>query len=264
MDYEKYKCIRVERNDRILTLTLNRPEHLNAANPELHRELSEIFEDAGQDEDCRVVVLTGAGRAFSAGGDLKWIKSMHSDPSALRSQMAESKKIINGLLALDKPLIARVNGPALGLGATLAFFCDIIIASDEAEFGDPHVKMGLSAGDGGPIILPLLTGICKAKELLFTGDVIPAEEAERLGLINRVVPAEELDAAVDAMARKLANGAPVAIRYTKQAINKHVSFWVNLILESSLAYEGHSFLTEDLVEAVDAFMEKRKPTFKGR
>ncbi|MCC7414075.1 MAG: enoyl-CoA hydratase/isomerase family protein [Gammaproteobacteria bacterium] len=263
MDYQRYKCIQVTSEDRVLTLTLNRPERLNAANPELHRELAGIFQDVREDQDCAVVVLTGAGRAFSAGGDLAWIRSMHSDPGALRNQMEESKKIINDLLALDKPLIAKVNGPALGLGATLALFCDIIIASDRAEFGDPHVKMGLAAGDGGPIILPLLIGICKAKELLFTGEVIPAVEAERLGMINRVVPAAELDRAVEELARKLAAGAPIAIRYTKQAINRHVSFWVNLILESSLALEGHSFLTEDLVEAVDAFREKRRPVFKG-
>jgi enoyl-CoA hydratase len=264
MDYERYQCIRVTRQDRVLTLTLNRPDRLNAANPELHRELATIFQDVKEDADCNVVVLTGAGRAFSAGGDLRWIRAMHSDPAALRMQMEESKKIINDLLALDKPLIARVNGPALGLGATLALFCDIIIASDQAEFGDPHVKMGLAAGDGGPIILPLLTGICKAKELLFTGDVISAAEAERLGLINRVVPAAELDQAVGDLAERLVRGAPVAIRYTKQAVNRHLVFWVNLILESSLALEGHTFLTADLVEAVDAFLEKRKPRFQGR
>lgn len=263
MDYAKYERILTQRDGKVLTLIMNRPEQLNAVDGRLHYELSEIFRDVQHDPETNVVVLTGAGRGFCAGGDLDWLKKIADNKIMFGQMLSEGKKIINDLLELEKPIIARVNGPAMGLGATLALFCDIIIASEKAKFADPHVKVGIAAGDGGCVIWPLLVGICKAKELLLTGDAILAGEAERMGLINRAVPLEELDKTVYELARRLADGPTQAINSTKVAINKNVKFFTNLILDTSLALEGHNFYTQDIIEAINAFKEKREPVFKG-
>lgn len=263
MDYSKYQRIIAKKDEKVLTLTLNRPEQLNAVDARLHYELSEIFRDVQHDPEINVVVLTGAGKAFCAGGDLDWIKELALDKAAPGLILSEGKKIINDLLELEKPVIARVNGPAIGLGATLALFCDIIISSEKAKFADPHVKVGLVAGDGGCVIWPLLIGICKAKELLMTGDAISAKEAERMGLINKAVPQEELDKTVYELAQRLTSGPTRAINSTKIAINKNVKFFTNLILDTSLSLEGHTLNTQDLLEALNALKEKKEPSFKG-
>jgi enoyl-CoA hydratase len=265
MDYSRYECILVKKEGKVLTLTLHRPEQLNAVNSRMHTELAQIFRDVREEKEVNVIILTGTGRAFSAGGDVRLIEESYSNREAIkRVVLDEAKKIIYDLLELEKPVIAKVNGPATGLGATIALFCDIIIASEKAVFGDPHVKVGVVAGDGGCVIWPLLVGICKAKEMLFTGDLLTAKEAERIGLINRVVPAEDLDKTVDELAQRLASGATQAISATKIAVNKHVKFFTDLILDTSLALEGHTFYTDDVKEAYEAMLEKRKPVFKGR
>jgi enoyl-CoA hydratase len=164
---------------------------------------------------------------------------------------------------LEKPIIAKLNGPTMGLGATVALFCDVIIASEKAMIADPHVKVGLAAGDGGCVIWPLLVGICRAKELLMTGDSLSAKDAERMGLINRAVPPEELDRAVAELANRLAGGPLQAINATKMSINKSLKFFVDLILDTSVAMEGHTFYTNDFIEAINAFKEKRAPLYKG-
>lgn len=263
IDYSKYQRILVHRDEKVLTLTMHRPEQLNAVDAQLHYELSEIFRDVQHDFETNVVVLTGAKRAFCAGGDLNWLQKLSQNSVILGQTLTEGKKIINDLLELEKPIIARVNGPAMGLGATLALFCDIIIASENAKFADPHVKVGITAGDGGCVIWPLLVGICKAKELLLTGDTLSPREAERIGLINRVVSPEELDKTVYELAHRLAKGPTQAINSTKAVINKNVKFFTNLILDTSLALERHTFCTQDLIEAINAFQEKREPLFKG-
>ncbi|MCX8176279.1 MAG: enoyl-CoA hydratase-related protein [Candidatus Bathyarchaeota archaeon] len=260
-DYSKYKTIKIDKVDQIAIVTLNRPEVLNAVNAEMHAELVSIFRDLAEDEEVRTVILTGAGRAFSAGGDIKWMLEMKHDPSSIMSSQYEAKQIIDGILNLKVPIIAAINGPAVGLGATIALFCDIIIASEEAQIGDPHVKMGIVAGDGGAVIWPLLIGIAKAKELLMTGELINAKEAERIGLINKVVPKEELMSTAMNLARRFTEGPGLAICWTKMVINKIVKQYVNLILDNSLALESITFLSEDHKEAVKAFIEKRKPKF---
>lgn len=262
-DYSQYQCLKTEIKDKIMTLTLNRPEVLNAVDSKMHTELAQIFPEIQADSRVEVIILTGAGRAFSAGGDIKWMQDM-AKPGLLEYVLWEGKKIINDLLNLEKPIIANVNGPAVGLGATIALFCDIIIASEKASFADPHVRVGIVAGDGGAVIWPLLISVCKAKEYLMTGDPIEAKEAERIGLINRVVPAEKLDETVWELAFRLANGPIRAIRWTKVSVNKRLKATANLILDTSLALEGMTFQTEDHKEAVQAFIEKRKPQFKGR
>jgi enoyl-CoA hydratase len=176
----------------------------------------------------------------------------------------EAKKIVNDLLDLEQPIIAALNGAAVGLGATIALFCDVIFASDRVKIGDPHVKVGITAGDGGAVIWPLLCGVARAKEMLMTGDLIGADEAYRLGLVNHVVPHEELMDTAMAFAQRLANGPAYAIRTSKMSVNKMIKSVVNLILDTSLAYEGHSFRMEDQQEAVKAFLEKREPHFTGR
>ncbi len=263
MDYSRYRTLKAERTGKVLTLMFNRPESLNAVNGEMHAELASIFADIAADTDTEAVLFTGAGRAFCAGGDIGWMMEFGS-PGAIRRTLAEGKKIIQDMLEVEQPIIAALNGAATGLGATLALFSDVIFASEKAKIGDPHVRVGIVAGDGGAIIWPWLVGMARAKEYLFTGDLLTAQEAERIGLINRVVPAEKLHATAFEFAEKLANGPTAAIRYTKVSVNKILKDTVNTVLDTSLALEGHTMNTEDHREAVKAFVEKRQPTFKGK
>jgi len=264
MDYSRYKLIKVEKDDKIAVFTLNRPEALNAINAELHTELEDIFADVAQDNEVNVVVLTGAGRAFCSGGDVKGMDARQfDDPLKARVPLRYGKRLIHNMIEVEQPIIAAVNGDAVGLGATLALFCDIIIASEKARFGDPHVRVGLVAGDGGAVIWPLLCGVAKAKEYLMTGDLISAAEAERIGLINHAVPPGEVVPKAMELAHRLANGPTRAIRWTKLACNKRLRDEVNLVLDASLAVETISMLTEDHREAARAFVEKRSPKFKG-
>ena len=262
VDFTKYTTIRVERRDRILTLTFNRPDRLNAVDKRMHAELATIFEDAASDPDSDVVILTGEGRAFCAGGDIGWMQEMID--SGFDETAREAKRIIFSLLDCEKPIIAKVNGHATGLGATIALFCDLIYAAQTAKIGDPHVAIGLTAGDGGAVIWPQLVGYPRAKEFLLTGDLLPAPEAARIGLINHSVPAAELDARVDALADRLAAGAGVAIRTTKMSINIGLRGLASRILDASLAFEATSNTSADHREAVAAFREGRAPRFTGR
>jgi len=262
VDFTKYKTIRIDRRGRILTLTLNRPDKLNAVDRAMHAELASIFEDAAMDADSDVVVFTGEGRAFSAGGDIAWMQTMIDE--GFEQTAHEARRIIFSLLDCEKPIIAKVNGHATGLGATMALFCDVIFAAESARIGDPHVSIGLTAGDGGAIIWPQLIGYARAKEYLMTGDLILATEAARIGLINHAVPSADLDARVDAFADRLAGGALTAIRTTKMAINIGLKQLAASILDASLALEGLSNASADHQEAVTAFHEGRKPVFAGR
>lgn len=264
MDYAHYHNIKVERRGRILTLTLNRPDELNAVNKPLHDELATIFYDVQLDDEADVIVLTGAGRAFCAGGDLKFMKAMVDGEEGEFLSLVDAKKIVFSLLDLEKPIIAGVNGHAMGLGATIALFCDVIFMSSKARIGDPHVKAGVVAGDGGAVIWPQLVGYAKAKEYLMTGDPLTAEEAERIGLINHVVEPEELLNATYAFAEKLANGPTAAIKWTKVSTNIGLKQLAHSIMDTSLAYEWLTFQMDDHKEAVAAFLERREPKFQGR
>ncbi len=234
MNYDRYRYIRVEKTDRILRLTMNRPDRMNAVNPAMHTELTEIFADIRKDDDIGVVTLTGAGKAFCAGADLK---EPVPDRVAMDRVFVEAREILINILEIDKPIISGVNGPAAGLGATLALFPDIVIASDRARIGDTHVKVGLAAGDGGAVIWPLLVGVNKAKELLMTGEIIDASEAHRLGLFNHLVRHDELDRAVMDMAQKLIAGHQPAVRSTKKAINLYLKWMLNQVFDYSLQME---------------------------
>ena len=264
MDYVNYAELRIQREGTVLTVTMNRPERLNAIGGVMHEELSRLFYDIALDSETDVVILTGAGEAFSAGGDIEWMQEVIDQPEKFEQVAAEAKRIIFGILECDRPIIARLNGAATGLGATIALFCDIIIAADHARIGDPHVRVGFVAGDGGAVIWPQLVGYARAKEYLMTGDLMSAQEAERIGLINHVVPTADLDAKVGELATKLARGARKAIRWTKMATNIGLKQLAHTMMDASLAYESLSNRTADHQEAVRAFREKRKPVFVGR
>lgn len=264
MDFASYQCIEFRRDGRILTVVLNRPEQRNAVNARLHHELSRVFTDVQRDRDSDIVVLTGNGSAFCAGGDIDWMQLSVDEPDEFEKTAREAKDIVYSQLDLEKPLICKLNGHATGLGASLALLCDIIIASDEARIGDPHVSVGLVAGDGGALIWPQLVGYAKAKKYLLTGELMLAAEAERIGLITDVVPRAGLDAAVDAMAQRLVSGATKAIRWSKVTTNLPLRQLFHSYFDAGVAYECMSNLTADHAEAVKAFRERRKPVFTGR
>lgn len=261
---DNYEAIRIEKQGGVAILTLNRPERLNAVNGVLHSELSTVFQDLQGDGEVRAAVLTGAGRAFSAGGDF----SQGSDVTVAKLKtgltlMQEARRIVDSILDLEKPLIAAVNGAAVGLGATVALHCDVVIAAKNARFGDPHVKMGITAGDGGAVIWPLLVGVNRAKYMLMTGDLISATEALEMGLVNRVVEEGEALPEAVALAQRLAAGPAFAIQSSKTAVNKLLKAVSNLVLPLSLALEEVSMTKDDHREAVRAFQEKREPRFEG-
>ena len=260
--FASYKTLRFDRRGRILRVTIDRPP-MNAVDEDMHEEFSCVFDEVNRDPACEVVVLTGAGRAFSAGGDAAWLQSMAEDPARFRRIAPAAKRIVFGLLELEKPIICRLNGPAAGLGATIALMCDVIVAADTATICDPHVRMGLVAGDGGAVIWPQLVGYPRAKELLMTGEMLTMERAERLGLVNHVVPAAALDEKVDALADALAGGATWAIRWTKTAVNIPLRRLAHEIMDASIAYEMGTNLMADHREAVAAFRAKRRPSFTG-
>jgi enoyl-CoA hydratase len=263
MDYSAYQFIRAERSGRVLTLTLTNPP-MNTVQMELHNELSRIFHDVQVDHDSDVIVLTGAGEVFSAGGDIPNMQRRIDDPELFNRKNVEMKRIIFGLIELEKPIICRINGDCMGLGATLALLCDLIVAVDSARIADPHVKMGYVAGDGGAIIWPQLIGFARAKQYLLLGDPITAPEAERIGLVNFSVPQAELDAKVDQLAQRLVSGATKAIRWTKTSMNIQLRQLAHTLLDASLAYEALTNVSADHQEAVTAFKEKRRPVFTGK
>lgn len=263
MNFEAYRSITFSRRNRVLTITLNRPDSLNAVDAQMHEELAQVFVEASRDPESDLIVVTGAGRAFCAGGDIDWMQEAIDVPARFEKTAREAKQIVYSLLDCEKPVIAKVNGHATGLGATIALFCDLIFASKRAKIGDPHVSVGFVAGDGGAVIWPQLIGYARAKEYLLTGDLMPAEDAARIGLINRAVDGEELDALVDSYADRLNAGAIKAIRWTKMATNIGLKQLAHSMMDACLAYESLSNVTRDHQEAVNAFREKRAAIFTG-
>lgn len=267
LDPKKYKHILIDvREDGVAIATLNRPKRLNATNRRLHWEMSELARDTTLDGAVKALVITGAGRAFCAGGDFGPPEPDDPPPGEPNhfADMAEGAAIVENLLDCPKPIISAVNGPAMGLGASLALLCDIVVASRSAIFADPHVKLGLGAGDGGQVIWPLLMGPNRAKYYLMTGDKLTAEEGDRLGLVNFVVDDEDLMPRALEIAERLANGPARAIAASKVPLNRYLKAIAQQILPLSLEMELGTYTTEDAKEAGMAFMEKRDPVFRGR
>ena len=264
MTADDFATLRLERVGQVLRVTIDHPSSpLNAVDDRLHQDLTALFAGLKRENEARAVLLTGRGRAFSAGGDFAWFPALQ-EPGRLEALRRDAKQLIWDLLDVEVPIVAAVNGHAMGLGASIALLCDVIFMADTATIGDPHVKVGIVAGDGGAAIWPLAVGPARAKEYLLTGDALTAAEAERIGLVNRVVPAAELDAAAMAFAARLAAGAPLAVRYTKLAVNKLVKDALNVAFDTSTALELLTFRSEDHREALAALREKRPPAFKGR
>jgi enoyl-CoA hydratase len=264
MNYSGYQAIAFRRDGNVLHATFNRPDVLNAFDEVLDRECGQLFSDVAVDEETNVLVLTGAGKAFSAGGDIEHMQAVIDQPHLFLDGIRNGKKLLFGMLDCPKPIIAKVNGAAIGLGATIALFSDIIIAANHAKIADPHVKVGFTAGDGGAVIWPALLGHARAKQYLLTGDTITGEDAARIGLINQAVPAAELDRVVDEFAQRIANGASLAIQWTKLSVNIALKQQLNDVIDASFAYEALSNQTADHQEAVNAFREKRAPRFTGK
>ncbi len=257
----QFDTMQLSRRGRLLTITLNRPESMNAVNLRLHEELAEVFDYAAADEHSDVVLLTGAGKAFSAGGDMDHILNLANNPELFHEEVRLAKRIVFSMLDLDKPLVCGMNGHAVGLGATLALFCDVIFAADHAKIGDPHVAVGLAAGDGGAVIWPQRIGLCRAKEYLMTGELLSAEKAADIGLINHCVPADEFEETVQQFCDRLLKGAPKAIRWTKVLLNQELKRVAHGLMDTGLTYESLSLRSADHREAISAMQEKRKPEF---
>ena len=262
MDFATYQRLTFERRQRVLWISIDAGP-MNAVDFELHEELAKVFYEAQNDQGSDLIVLTGAGRAFCAGGDMDWFQEMIDDPAKFRGITTDAKRIVNGLLEMEKPIVCRLNGAAAGLGASIALLCDVIIADERALIGDPHVKVGLVAGDGGAVIWPQLIGFARAKEMQLTGDMLRASEAVTMGLINYAVPTDQLDGKVDELVGKILANPRWAVRWTKTAVNLVLRDIANKVMEPAIAYEIASNATADRQEAVNAFVEKRAPNYTG-
>lgn len=262
MSMPALQTIELRREGRLLTIAFNRPDALNAFDKVMHDELPAALEFARDDEASDVIVLTGNGKAFSAGGDFAHILNNADNPAEFEHEIAMARQIVETLIDIEKPVICRLNGHAVGLGATIALMCDIIYASDRAKIGDPHVNIGLVAGDGGVLAWPQRIGLTRAKEYLLTGELIGAEEAAAIGLINRAYPLDNLDAEVARLCESLLAKPQFALRKTKALTNLEMKRLVPLLFEPGIRWEAESVRDPDHREAITALMEKRAPDFR--
>ncbi|MFQ5410239.1 MAG: enoyl-CoA hydratase/isomerase family protein [Anaerolineales bacterium] len=261
MEYADYQHILFERREPgILWMTLNRPEVLNATDARMHTELVHVWDTVRRDADVRVAVVTGAGRAFSAGGDLGMVEAAHRDYEEIARILDEARDLVYNMLRCPTPIISAINGAAVGAGLVVALMADISIAAENARLADGHVRMGVAAGDHAAILWPILCGMAKAKYYLMTSDFILGSDAERMGLVSLAVPADELLAKAMAVATDLATGPRDAIRYTKRALNQWM-WQAGPIFDHSLALEMLGFYSEDLLAGVSGLREKRRPEY---
>lgn len=261
---ENYQTMNIDRRDNgIVVVSLNRPERMNAVNGTMHTELATFSRDFANDRDLRVLVLTGEGRAFCAGGDFGPGDAIGSNPEA-PPMMVEARQIVDHILECEKPMISAVNGYAMGLGATVALLCDVVVACPATVIADTHVKMGIGAGDGGQLIWPFLMGVNRAKYFLMTGDRVSGKEALELGLASFYVEENDqlLPKAME-IAEQLAAGAPKAIAASKMAVNAYLRSVSSMVMPIGLQYEENSMRSADHREAVKAFQEKREAKFTG-
>jgi len=264
MDPASYEHLLIERRAHgVLLITIDRPDRMNATNERLHRELSEVWDDVARDEQTRVAVVTGAGRAFSAGGDLEMIERMSGDYRRVAAMAGEASRIVTGMIDCEKPIISAINGTAVGAGLAVALMADISIIAADARLTDGHLRLGVVAGDHAAVIWPLLCGMAKAKYYLLTADFITGEEAERIGLVSRCVERGQVLPEALAVAERIATGPQDAARWTKRTLNH----WLRTAIpafDASVAYEMLSFLGADVREGAQALQERREPSFGGQ
>jgi enoyl-CoA hydratase/carnithine racemase len=260
MTYDVPSSIQIERDEAVLIVRLNRPEQLNATNRELHKGLAELWPQIDDDPDVRAVVLTGNGRAFSAGGDFGYIDELVKDLDLRRETLIHGRQIVTGMVACRVPVIAAVNGPAVGLGCSIVALSDVVFMAASAHLADPHVAVGLVAADGGPVTWPLLTSLQLAKEYALTGDKIPADRAAQIGLVNHVCPDDEVLADALACAQKVARLPKGAVEDTKRILNMHLERAVLATLDYALAAEHRSFDSPELRANLDRFLAPRHPS----
>lgn len=264
-----FQTVILRKEVHIATIIMNRPDRLNAINSRLVEELITALDNVAKDDEIRVVILTGAGRAFCAGGDITKEGEVQLVSGVKGEGWRQAVRhgvqvIVQNLLNLDKPTIAMVNGAAVGGGCDFALACDLRIGSENAQFMVGFTRIGLTPGTGGTWLMPRVIGLARAAEFLFTGDPIKAEEAERIGLLNRLVPAQDLEKETKALASKIARNAPIALRLSKLQLYKGLQMDLGTALEVAAACETIAGSSEDYAEGVKAFLEKREATFTGR
>jgi len=269
---EGFTCLRFVRHEpdgpageggQVLEVVIDRPgDDLNRVDGVLHDELTRLMALLRDETEARAVLLTGAGRAFSAGGDFAWFPELQ-DPERVAALRADARTLIYDLLDVPLPIVCALNGHAMGLGASIALLCDVVFMARSATIGDPHVRVGITAGDGGTVAWPVLVGPVRAKRHLLTGDPVPAEEAERIGLVSHVVDDDALRGDALAFAHRLAAGAPLAVRSTKAAVNASLKAEATVAFDPALEAEVGTFASHDHQEALAALAEKRPPRFTG-
>ncbi|HXD53569.1 MAG TPA: enoyl-CoA hydratase/isomerase family protein [Solirubrobacteraceae bacterium] len=259
--FETYEHLRFERREHgVLLITIDRPERMNATNERLHRELHDVWRDVAADEQTRVAVVTGAGRAFSAGGDLEMVQRMAGDYGRVAAMASEAAGLVTNMLDCEKPIVSAINGTAVGAGLAVALMAEISVIAEDARLTDGHLRLGVVAGDHAAIVWPLLCGMAKAKYYLLTADFIDGREAERIGLVSRCVAREEVLPVALEVAERIARGPEHAARWTKRTLNH----WLRQAIpafDASVAYEMLSFLGSDVSEGARAIQERRPPDF---
>jgi len=258
MKYDLPKVIDVEADGAVRVVRLNRPDDLNASNHELHHALAELFPQIDADEEARAVVLTGNGRAFSAGGDFQYLDELTRDAELREQTLADGKRIVVGMASCRVPIIAAVNGPAVGLGCSLVALSDVVFIAESAFLADPHVALGLVAADGGPITWPLLTSLHLAKEYALTGDRIPAQRAAEIGLANHVCADDQVVADAVACAQKIARLPRRAVEDTKRIMNLHLQRGVLATIDYALTAEDRSFTSPELRANIDRLLAPKE------
>ncbi len=263
LEQDRYEHLRFEeRGDGVALITIDRPERMNATNERLHAELAGVWRDVADDDAVRVAVVTGAGRAFSAGGDLEMVQAMAGDYRRVAAMAGEAASLVTNMLDCEKPIVSAINGTAVGAGLAVALMADISVIAEDARLTDGHLRLGVVAGDHAAIVWPLLCGMAKAKYYLLTADFLDGREAERIGLVSKCVPAEEVLPEALAIAARLAAGPQQAARWTKRTMNH----WLRVAVpafDASVAYEMLSFLGADVEEGARAITERRPPRFEG-
>ena len=261
MDYAEYQHLTFDRRPSgVVLITINRPEVMNATNARLHWELTQVWLTIDADPAARVALVTGAGRAFSAGGDMSLVEEMAGNAAAAARTMREASDLVYNIINLDKPVVSAINGAAVGAGLVVALLADVSIIAETARITDGHTRLGVAAGDHAAIIWPLLCGMAKAKYYLLTSEFLDGREAERIGLVSRAVPADKVLDVAWTVAESLARGSQPAIRFTKRALNNWIK-QAGPIFDQSLALEMLTFMGDDVREGMQAIREKRSPVF---